>query len=138
LSATPGRGLHGLGLYKPALRLLESAHAVQDQETGALGRETASLAYLEELRGDSNRAESLYAGGAEIADSLDHRTDHCRLEYSSAAVKSRAIKRNPRRPTSISTAPGALQKNQPPNELQVRVLEQLATAQLNADDLAAR
>ena len=31
----------------------------------------------------------------------------------------------------------ALQKDQPPNELQVRVLEQLGTAKLNANDLAA-
>jgi hypothetical protein len=137
LSATLGEVYTGLGLYKPALRLLESAHAVQDQETGALGRETASLAYLEELRGDSNRAESLYAAAQKFADSLDQPDRSLQTRIFIGRGEVAGYQEKSAQAYEYFNRAWALQKNQPPNELQVRVLEQLATAQLNADDLAA-
>lgn len=137
LSATLGEVYTGLGLYKPALHLLEAAQATQGQDAGALGRETVSLAFLEHVRGNEERADALYAQAQRLADSLDQpdRSLQTRILMGRGEVAGYQEK--------IALAADyfkqalALQKGQPPNELQVRILEQLATAEANANHLAA-
>ena len=135
LSATLGEVYTGLGIYKPALSLLEAAQSTPGQDAAALARETVSLAYLEQLRGESERADSLYAQAQRLADSikppdvaLQTRISMGRGEVAGYQEKHELAKR-------YFNAAMDWQKDQPPGELQVRVLEQLATAELNADEL---
>lgn len=137
LSATLGEVYTGLGLYKPALQLLETAHSTEGQETVARGRATALLANLEALRGHQERADALYAQAQQLADLLEppDRSLETRILIGRGEVA--GYQEKPAQAADYFNRALALQKDQPPNELKVRVLEQLATARLETNDLAA-
>jgi tetratricopeptide (TPR) repeat protein len=137
LSATLGEVYTGLGLYKPALHLLETAHSTQVQDAATLARETISLAYLEQLRGDSGRADALYAQAQQLVDSLEPPDRALQTRILMGRGEIAGYQEKSANASDYFNRAWALQKDQPPNELQVRVLEQLATADLNANDLAA-
>jgi Tfp pilus assembly protein PilF len=137
LSATLGEVYTGLGLYKPALHLLEAAHSTQGQDTDALGRETASLANLEQLRGNLERADALYSEAQTLADSLEQPNRSLQTRILVGRGEVTALQEKSAQAADYFNRALALQKGQPPNELQVRVLEQRATAELYADHLAA-
>jgi tetratricopeptide (TPR) repeat protein len=135
LSGTLGQVYTNLGLYKPALPLLEIAHATQGQDPLALGRETVSLAYLEELRGHGDRADELYVQAQKLADSL-HPPDRSlqTLIFMGRGEVAGFQEKNAQAADYFERAM-ALQKDQPPSEIKVRVVEQFATAVFNSNDL---
>ncbi|HEY3653924.1 MAG TPA: tetratricopeptide repeat protein [Steroidobacteraceae bacterium] len=137
LSATLGEVYMGLGLYKPALHLLEAAHSTRDQDNAALGRETTSLAYLVQLRGDTERADALYAQAQQFADSLDRPDRSLQTKIFIGRGELAGLQEKSAQAYDYFSHALALQKDQPSNELQVRTLEQLATADMDANDLAA-
>jgi tetratricopeptide (TPR) repeat protein len=136
LSATLGEVYTGLGLYKPALNLLEAAHATQAQQADARGRETVALAYLEQLRGNSTRADSLYAEAQRLADSLDSADRSLQTRIFMGRGEVAGFQEKSAEAADYFNRALALQEDQPPNELKVRVLEQLAAADFNTNDLA--
>jgi tetratricopeptide (TPR) repeat protein len=137
LSATLGEVYTGLGLYKPAFHLLETAHSTLGQDASAFARETVSLAYLEQLRGNSARADGLYAQAQQLADSLEPPDRALQTKIFMGRGEVAGYQEQSAKASDYFNRALALQKDQPPNELQVRVLEQLATADLNANDLVA-
>jgi tetratricopeptide (TPR) repeat protein len=137
LSATLGEVYTGLGLYKPALHLLETAHSTLGQDASAFARETVSLAYLEQLRGNSERADTLYAQAQQLADSLEQPDRALQTRILIGRGEVAGYQEQAAKASDYFNRALTLQKDQPPNELQVRVLEQLATADLNANDLVA-
>jgi tetratricopeptide (TPR) repeat protein len=137
LSATLGEVYTGLGLYKQAVKLLEAAHSTRGQEAVALGRETASLANLEALRGHQELAAALYAQAQQIADSLDPPDRSLQTSIFIGRGEVAGYRDKSALAADYFNRAWALQKDEPPNELQVRVLEQLATADLETNNLAA-
>ena len=137
LSGTLGEVYTGLGLYKPALRLLEVAHSTQGQDSVALGRETASLAYLEQLRGNMERADALYAEAQRLANSLELPDRSLQTRILIGRGELAGLQEKSDQALEYFNHALALQKNQPLNELKVRVLEQLATSDIYSNDLAA-
>jgi len=137
LSATLGEVYAGLGLYKPAQHLLEVAHDTPGQDPAVLGRTTVSLANLEEVRDHAAQADALYSQAQQLADELSppDRALQTRIYIGRGEVAGNADK--PAEAAAFFGRALALQKDQPPNELKVRVLEQLATADLNTDQLTA-
>jgi tetratricopeptide (TPR) repeat protein len=136
LSATLGEVYTGLGLYKPALHLLELAQGTPGQDATSLGRATVSLADLEELRGHGERAVALYAQAQKLADSLSppDRALQTRIFMGRGEVAGYADKSD--EAADYFNRALALQKNQPLTELKVRVLEQLAAADTRTGNLA--
>ncbi len=137
LSATLGEVYTGLGLYKPALQLLETARSTEGQETVARGRETALLANLEALRGHQERADALYAQAQQLADALAPPDPSLETRILIGRGEVAGYQERPAQAADYFNRALALQKDQPLNELKVRVLEQLATARLETNDLAA-
>ena len=137
LSGTLGEVYTGLGLYKPALRLLETAHATAGQDPGALTRQTTSLAYLEQLRGNTARADALYAQAQQFADAVKPPDRSLQTRILIGRGELAGLQEKPEQALEYFNHALALQKNQPPNELQVRALEQLATSDIYSNDLAA-
>ena len=137
LSATLGEVYTGLGLYKPALHLLETAHSTVGQDPSAIARQTVSLAYLEQLRGNSDRADALYAQAQQVADSLEQPDRALQTKIYIGRGEVAGYQEQSAKASDYFNRALALQEDQPPNELRVRVLEQLATADLNANDLVA-
>ncbi len=136
LSTTLGEVYTGLGLYKPAVHLLEGAHATQGQDSAALARETAALAFVEQLRGRDEQADTLYTQAQRLADALDppDRSLQTKILLGRGTVASYQDK--VAQAIEFFRRASALQQGQPPNELQVRILEQLAAAKANANELA--
>jgi tetratricopeptide (TPR) repeat protein len=137
LASTLGEVYSGLGLYKPAQHLLEMARDTPGQDPGVLGRTTVSLANLEETREHTDRAAALYAEAQKLADQVSppDRSLQTRIFIGRGEAAGDADK--PSEASSFFNRALELQNNQPPSELKVRVLEQLATADLNTNQLAA-
>ena len=135
LSGTLGQVYTNLGLYKPALPLLEIAHSTQGQDPLALGRETVSLADLEELRGHGDRADELYAQAQKLADSVQppDRSLQTRIYMGRGEVA--GYEEKSAQASDYFKRAMKLQKDQPPSEIKVRVIEQFATAVVNSGDL---
>jgi tetratricopeptide (TPR) repeat protein len=137
LSTTLGEVYAGLGLYKPAIDLLERAHSTEVQDSAARARATTALAFVEHLRGNDEKADALYVEAQHLADTLDppDRALQTRILMGRGEVAGYQEKLVPA--IDFFRRASALQKGQPPNELQVRILEQLATAEANNNELAA-
>src|ERR1700729_30339 len=120
LSATLGEVYTGLGLYKPALPLLEMAYATQGQDPLALGRETVSLAYLEGLRGHPDKADELYAQAQRLADSLRPPDRSLQTQIFIGRGEIAGLQEKSAQVADYFKRAMKLQKDQPPSEIKVR------------------